>query len=106
MPFQDFDGFLALCLRRLLAFLPAQQPMIDGVFTTSRLHCKSDHFGALPLLGARIEVSARSDVLRLLCIGVSIGLDVVEQAANARRLARLRLRIGDVLNDHGWRLVR
>src|ERR1035441_7355848 len=33
MPFQDFNSFIALRLRWLLTFLPAQQPMIDGVFT-------------------------------------------------------------------------
>jgi hypothetical protein len=105
MPFQNFDGFIALRLRRLLAFLPAQQPMIDGVFTASRLHCKSNHLGTLPLLRVRIEVSVRANVLRLLRVCAPIGLDVVEQAANTRCLARLRLRIGDVLNDHCWRPV-
>jgi hypothetical protein len=82
MPFQNIYGFIALRLRRLLAFLPTQQPMIDGVFTASRLHCKSDHFGALPLLRVRIEVSACANVLRLLCVCASIGFDIVEQAAN------------------------
>ena len=39
IPFQNFDGFIALRLRRLLAFLPAQQPMIDGVSAASRFDC-------------------------------------------------------------------
>jgi hypothetical protein len=86
MPFQNFYGFIALRLRRLLAFLPTQQPMINGIFTASRLYCKSNHFGALPLLRVRIEVSVSANVLRLLCVRASIGLDVVEQAANARGL--------------------
>ena len=106
MPFQNFYGFIALRLRRLLTFLPTQQPMIDGVFAASRFDCQSNHLGALPLLRVRVEVSVCANVLRLLRVGASIGLDVVEQAANTRCLARLRLRIGDVLNDHGWRLVR
>ena len=106
MLFQDFYSFIALRLRWLLAFLPAQQPMIDGVFTASGLNCKSNHFGSLPLLRVRIEVPACAYVLCLLCVGASIGLDVVEQATNTRSLARLRLRIGDVLNDHGWRFAR
>src|ERR1035437_358062 len=54
MPFQNFYGFIALRLRWLLTFLPTQQPMIDGVFTASGLNCKSNHFGALPLLRVRV----------------------------------------------------
>src|SRR5271166_6022607 len=78
MPFQNTDSFIALRLRRLLALLPTQQPMIDGVFTAIRFHCKSNHFGTLPLLRVRIEVSACTNVLGLLCVCVSIGHDVVE----------------------------
>src|SRR5271166_732505 len=73
MPFQNTDGFIALRLRRLLAFLPTQQPMIDGVFAAVRFHCKSNHFGTLPLLRVRIEVSACTNVLGLFCVCVSIG---------------------------------
>jgi hypothetical protein len=87
IPFQNFDGFIALRLCRLLAFLPAQQPMIDGVFAASCFDCESDHFGALPLLRVRIEISVCADILRLLCARVAVGLDVVEQATNARSLA-------------------
>ena len=78
MPFQNTDSFIALRLRRLLAFLPTQQPMINRVFTASRFHCKSNHFGALPLLRVRIEVAVCTNVLGLLCVCVSIGQDVVE----------------------------
>jgi hypothetical protein len=66
MPFQNTDGFIALRLRRLLAFLPTQEPMIYGIFTASRFHCKSNHLGPLPLLRVGIKVSACTNVLGLL----------------------------------------